>query len=52
MLSNDTFLEIQWLLGGLMFIKKGCGVHVQRMLKMDRIYTLVEIFSKIFGEKK
>ena len=42
MLSNNTFLEtrIQRLLDGLIFVKKGLGVHVQRMLKMSRgIYT-------------
>ena len=42
MLSNNTFLEtiIQWLLDALIFVKKGLGVHVQRMLKMGRgLYT-------------
>ena len=42
MLSNNTFLEtrIQRLLDGLIFVKKGLGVHVQRMLKMSRgLYT-------------
>ena len=42
MLSNDTFLEtrIQRLLDGLIFVEKGLGVHVQRMLKMSRgLYT-------------
>ena len=42
MLSNTTFLEtrIQRLLGGLIFIEKGLGVHMQRMLKMSRgLYT-------------
>ena len=42
MLSNNTYLEtrIQQLLDGLIFIKKGLGVHVQRMLKMSRgLYT-------------
>ena len=42
MLSNNTFLEtrIQRLLEGLIFVKKGLGVHVQRMLKMSRsLYT-------------
>ena len=42
MLSNNTFLEtrIQRLLDGLIFIEKGLGVHVQRMLKMNRgLYT-------------
>ena len=38
MLSNNTFLEaiIQRLLGGLIFVEKGLGVHVQCMLKMRR----------------
>ena len=42
MLSNYTFLEtrIQRLLVGLIFVEKGLGVHVQRMLKMIRgLYT-------------
>ena len=42
MLSNNTFLEtrIQRLLDGLIFVKKGFGVHVQRMIKMSRgLYT-------------
>ena len=42
MLSNNTFLKTrtQRLLGDLIFVKKGLGVHVQRMLKMSRgIYT-------------
>ena len=53
MLSNDTFLEtrIQRLLDGLIFVEKGLGVHVQRMLKMSRVYTLAEILSKIFVKK-
>ena len=48
MLSNDTFLEsrIQRLLDGLNFVEKGLGVHVQRMLKMGRVYTLAEILPK------
>ena len=38
MLSNNTFLEtkIQRLFDGLVFVEKGLGVHVQRMLKMSR----------------
>ena len=54
MLSNDTFLEtrIQRLLDGLIFVVKGLGVHVQRMLKMSRVYTLAEILSKLFVKKK
>ena len=42
MLSNNAFLEtrIQRLLDGLIFVEKGFGVHVQRMLKMSRgLYT-------------
>ena len=42
MLSNNTFLEtrIQRLRDGLIFVEKGLGVHVQRMLKMSRgLYT-------------
>ena len=32
--------RIQRLLDGLIFVKKGLGVHVQRMLKMSRgLYT-------------
>ena len=52
MLSNNTFLEtrIQRLLDGLSFAEKGLGVHVQRMLKMRRVYTLAEILSKIFAK--
>ena len=53
MLPNNTFLEtrIQRLLDGLFFVKKGLGVHVQRMLKMSRVYTLAEILSNIFVKK-
>ena len=38
MLSNNTFLKtrIQRLHDGLIFVEKGLGVHVQRMLKMSR----------------
>ena len=32
----------------VIFVEKGLGVHVQRMLKMSRVYTLAEISSKIF----
>ena len=48
--SNNTFLETrtQQLPGGLPFAEKGLGVHVQRMLKMSRVYTLAEILAKIF----
>ena len=30
------------------FAEKRLGVHVQRMLKMNWVYTLAEILSKIF----
>ena len=48
MLSNNTFSEtrIQWLLDGLFFVEKGLGVHVQRMLKISRFYTLAGILAK------
>ena len=38
MLSNNTFSEtrIQPLLDDLIFVEKGLGEHVQRMLKMSR----------------
>ena len=42
MLSNNTFVEtrIQRLLDGLIFVEKRLGVHVQPMLKMNRVlYT-------------
>ena len=54
MLSNNTFSKniIQRLLDGLMFVEKKLGVHVQRMLKMRRVYTLAEILSKIFLKKR
>ena len=54
MLSNNTFLEtrIQRLLDGLMFVEKGPGMHVQRMLKLSEAYTLAEILSKIFVKKR
>ena len=42
MLSNNTFVEIriQRLFDGLIFVEKGLGVHVQRMLKMSKgLYT-------------
>ena len=49
MLSNNTFLEtrIQRLLDGLFFVEKRLEVHVQRMLKMSRFYTLAKILIKI-----
>ena len=53
-LSNNTLLEtrIQWLLDGLTLVEKGLSVHVQRMLKMSRVYTLAEFLSKIFVKKR
>ena len=38
MLSNNTFWKtrIQRLFGGFIFVEKGLGVHIQRMLKMSR----------------
>ena len=42
MLSNNIILEtrIQRLLNGLIFVEKGLGEHVQRMLKLRRgLYT-------------
>ena len=32
----------------VIFVENGLGVHVQRMLKMSKVYTLAEISSKIF----
>ena len=54
MLLYNTFLEtrIQRLLDGLIFVEKGLGVHVQRMLKMSRAYTRAEILSKIFVKQR
>ena len=54
MLSNNTFLEtrIQRLIDGLIFVEKGLGVYVQRMLKMSRVYTLAEILSKLFVKNR
>ena len=45
MVWSNTFLKIriQRLLDGLIFVEKGLGVHVQRMLKMSRVYTLADI---------
>ena len=50
MLSNNTFLETKshGLLDVLNFVENGLGVHVQRLLKMSRVYTLAVILSKIF----
>ena len=54
MLSNNTFLKtsIQRLLDGIIFVEKGLGVHVQRMLKISRVYKLAEILSKMFVKKR
>ena len=54
MLSNNTFLEtrIQRLLDGLIFVKKGLGVHVQRMLKISRGLYTGRNLSKILGKKR
>ena len=54
MLSNNTFFETrnQRLLDGLIFVENGLDVHVQRMLKVSRVYTLAEILSKIFVKKR
>ena len=48
MLSNNIFLEtrIQRLLDGLIFVEKGLGVHVQRMLKMGRALSTGGIFKQ------
>ena len=54
MLSKNTFLEtrIQRLLDDLIFVEKGLGEHVQRMLKMSRgIYTGGN-FEQILGKKR
>ena len=50
MRSNNTFLKtrIQRLLDGLIIVEKRLGVHVQRMLKVSRVYKLAEILTKIF----
>ena len=54
MLSNNTFLEtrFQRLLDGLFLVEIELGVHVQRMLKMSRVYTLAEILGKIFVKER
>ena len=54
MLSNNTFLKtrIQRLLDGLIFVEKGLGVHVQRMLKMSRGLYTGGNFNKILGKKR
>ena len=50
MLSNNTLSEtrIQQIFDGLIFVEKGLGMNVQRMLKMSRVNTLAEILSKLF----
>ena len=54
MLSNNTFLEtrIKRLFDGLIFVAKGLGVHVQRMLKMSKGLYTAEFLSKILGKKR
>ena len=54
MLSNNTFLEtrIQRLLDGLIFVENGLRMHVQRMLKMSRVYTLAEIVKIIVKKRR
>ena len=55
MLSNNIFLEtrIQRLLDGLIFVEKGLGVHVQRVLKMDRgLYTGGNFKQNKLGKKQ
>ena len=34
------------------FVKKRLDVHVQRMLKTSRVYTMAEILSKLFVKKQ
>ena len=34
------------------YLTKGLGMHVQRMLKLSRFYTLAEILSKIFVKNR
>ena len=53
MLSNNTFSEtrIQQLLDGLIFVEKGLGVHVQRMLKMSRVLYTGRNFKQSTLEK-
>ena len=55
MLPNNTFLEtrIQRLLDGLIFVEKGRGLHVQRMLKMSRgLYTGGNFLAKYLEKKR
>ena len=42
--------RIQRLRDGF-FVEKRLGVHVQRVLKMGRVYTLAKFLSKIFVNK-
>ena len=53
-LSNNTFLEtrIQRLLGGFIFVEKGHGVHMQRMLKMSRGLYNGENFKQNIRKKR
>ena len=53
MLSNNTLFEtrLKRLDDGLIFVEKGFGVYVQRMLSFNRVITLAEILSKIFVKK-
>ena len=56
MLSNNTFFETRIQLLDVFFVEKGLekglGVHVQRMLKMSRVYTLAEIVRKILAKNE
>ena len=54
MLSNNTLLETrsQRLRDGLVFVEKGLGVHVQRMLKMSRGLYTGGILNKTLGKKR
>ena len=54
MLSNDTFFNrsyrVQQLLDDLIFVEKGFGVLVQRMIKMSKAVILSKIFVKNEGK--
>ena len=55
MLSNNTCVEtrIQRLLDGSIFVEKGIGMHVQRMLKMSMgLYTGGNFKQNIWGKTK
>ena len=54
MLSNNTVLKTRTKrqLDGLIFVVKGLGVHVQRMLKRVGVYILAEILSKNTWKKQ